>query len=117
VPTTSSERAGQRCRDGIELRVGERLDRLDPAVDREHLRIHAQHRLDVPVLVGQLPREQKLQFVVRGGKQEGREQGSDVELGMEAVRGHPNEAGTSRLVQSREDVVGTLEASPDEDSF
>src|SRR5881628_215168 len=40
------ERGIERGRDGIELRIRERLDDRDPALDREDIGVHAQDRLD-----------------------------------------------------------------------
>ena len=54
------------------------------------------------VLIGDLRREQELHFVVGSGEQERREQGGDVELGVESVREHHDEAVARRLVKSRE---------------
>jgi hypothetical protein len=56
----------------------------------------------VAVLVGHLRREQELHLVVGSGEQEGREQGGDVELGVEAVCEHHDEAVARRLVKGRE---------------
>jgi hypothetical protein len=54
------------------------------------------------VLVAHLRREQELHLEVGSGEQERREQGGDVELGLEAVREHPDEAVARRLVKGRE---------------
>ena len=90
--------------DGIELRVREPFDFLDPTLDAEDLGVDAQHRLDVPVLVGDLGRQQELNVVIRGGEQERREQDGDVELGVEAVREDPDERHACRPVERREAV-------------
>ena len=56
----------------------------------------------MPVLVGDLGRQEQLNVIVRRGEQERSEQGGDVELGVEAVREHPDEPGARRLVECRE---------------
>ena len=58
----------------------------------------------MPVFVRHLRREQQLHLVVGSGEQEGREQGGDVELALEAVGEDPNKAGTRRLVKGSEGV-------------
>src|SRR5438034_1115444 len=47
----SVERLAERGGDGIELGIRERLDGVESALDAEDLRVDAQQRLDVPMLV------------------------------------------------------------------
>src|SRR6266540_1834776 len=96
------ERVVERCRDRVELRVRQRLNLLDPTLDAEDLGVDAQHGLDVPVLVCHLCREQQADVVVGRGEQEGRQQLSDVELGVEAVRIDPHQPLTGLTVQPGE---------------
>ena len=56
----------------------------------------------MPVLVGDLGRQNQPKIVVRGGKQERRQQDRNVELGVETVREHPDKPRARRLVKRRE---------------
>ncbi len=93
------ERGGDR----IEVLVRELLDRRCCApVDAEDLRVDPQQRLDVPVLVGDLGGEEKLDVVVRRCEKKRSEQGRNVVLRLEAVREDPEKGVLLGCIQVRE---------------
>jgi hypothetical protein len=90
-PDDAVQRRVERLGDRVEMLVGERLHLVDAPFDAEHLGEHAHDRLDVPVLVGDLRREEQLHVVVRCCEQERRQERRDVPLRVEAMGEDPDQ--------------------------
>ena len=93
------EAAVERLRHHVRVLVGERPNRIDPAVDAEDLVVDAKYGLEVAVFVRDLRCEEQLYLVIGRSEQERGKESSDIELGVEAMGEDPKEA---RLLLSLE---------------